>query len=149
MITPIASKYSNVFSGLTPGEFDFESLINKLPKDRQAAAREKMLEAQLESAATRSAIGPLFQQPSLEDLGLFREQEARRAQEIGKESLKENFKYSMLANIPKQISQGFANNAAMTVLGARSAVDAMNQTLQAYPQLSFSSTSFQPQKYFG
>lgn len=59
------------------------------------------------------------------------------------------FPYLMAREIPRQISEGFAQNAAMTVLGARSAVDAMNQTLQAYPRMSFASVPYQgPQKYF-
>ena len=66
-----------------------------------------------------------------------------------KEQMKQAFPYLMAREIPRQISEGFAQNAAMTVLGARSAVDAMNQTLQAYPKMSFSSGSYQgPQKYF-
>ena len=75
--------------------------------------------------------------------------QARRAQELGKESVGEAFKYSMLANIPKQISEGFSNQAALTVLGARSAVDAMNQTLSAYPRMSFPMTQFRAEKYLG
>jgi hypothetical protein len=66
-----------------------------------------------------------------------------------KEQMKQAFPYLMAREIPRQISEGFANQAAMTVLGARSAVDAMNQTLQAYPKMSFASAPYQgPQKYF-
>jgi hypothetical protein len=66
-----------------------------------------------------------------------------------KEQMKQAFPYLMAREIPRQISEGFANQAAMTVLGARSAVDAMNQTLQAYPKMSFASVPYQgPQKYF-
>jgi len=74
--------------------------------------------------------------------------QARRAQELGKESVGEAFKYSMLANIPKQISEGFGNAAMIKVLGARNASEAMNQTLANYPRLNLQATSFQPQKYF-
>lgn len=56
--------------------------------------------------------------------------------------------YKLLFDLPKQISEGFGNQAALTVLGARSAVDAMNQTLQAYPKMSFQTSAFNPQKYF-
>lgn len=65
-----------------------------------------------------------------------------------KEQMKQAFPYLMAREIPRQISEGFANQAAMTVLGARSAVDAMNQTLQAYPKMSFASAPYQSQKYF-
>ena len=57
--------------------------------------------------------------------------------------------YKLLFDLPKQISEGFGNQAALNVLGARSAVDAMNQTLSAYPRMSFASVPYQgPQKYF-
>jgi hypothetical protein len=84
----------------------------------------------------------------LERMGRFREQEARRAQELGKESVQEAFKYSTLANIPKTIAQSFGNIAAMNVLGARNATEAMATTLASYPRASFASAPFQPQKYF-
>lgn len=58
------------------------------------------------------------------------------------------FPYLMMQKIPDQIAQGFGNAAAMNILGARSAVDAMNQTLQAYPRTAFASAPFQAQKYF-
>lgn len=57
------------------------------------------------------------------------------------------FPYLMAREIPRQISEGFSNQAAMTVLGARSAVDAMNQTLAAYPQMNFQMTPFRAEKY--
>jgi len=88
--------------------------------------------------------------PSEEELNRmegFREREARRAQELGKESVREAFKYSTLANIPKTIAQSFGNITAMNVLGARNATEAMAQTLASYPRASFTSVPFQPQKY--
>ena len=66
-----------------------------------------------------------------------------------KEQMKQAFPYLMAREIPRQISEGFGNQAAMTILGARSAVDAMNQTLTAYPQMSFSMTPFRAEKYLG
>jgi hypothetical protein len=74
--------------------------------------------------------------------------QARRAQELGKESVQEAFKYSTLANIPKTIAQSFGNIAAMNVLGARNATEAMAQTLASYPRASFPAVPYQPQKYF-
>jgi len=64
-----------------------------------------------------------------------------------KARMKEAFPYLMAREIPRQISEGFGNQAAMTILGARSAVDAMNQTLAAYPQMSFPMTPFRAEKY--
>lgn len=77
-----------------------------------------------------------------------REQELQAKLAYDKEQMKQAFPYLMAREIPRQISEGFANQAAMTVLGARSAVDAMNQTLQAYPKMSFQTSAFNPQKYF-
>ena len=66
-----------------------------------------------------------------------------------KARMKEAFPYLMAREIPRQISEGFSNQAAMTVLGARSAVDAMNETMRARTPLSFNSVPYQgPQKYF-
>jgi hypothetical protein len=64
-----------------------------------------------------------------------------------KEQMKQAFPYLMAREIPRQISEGFANQSAMTILGARSAVDAMNQTLASYPQMSFPMTPFRAEKY--
>ena len=65
-----------------------------------------------------------------------------------KEQMKQAFPYLMAREIPRQISEGFAQNAAMTVLAARSAVDAMNETMRARTPLSFASAPYQVQKYF-
>jgi hypothetical protein len=128
---------------------NIEELISKLPADKQAAAREKQIGTALETEAAMRALGPLMpRQYSIEELEGVREREARRAQELGKESLRTAFPYAMLANIPKTISQGFGNIAAMNVLGARNATEAMAATLTAYPRAQFSSFNFQPQKYF-
>jgi hypothetical protein len=65
-----------------------------------------------------------------------------------KEQMKQAFPYLMAREIPRQISEGFGNQAALTVLGARSAVDAMNETMRARTPLSFASVPYQAQKYF-
>ena len=77
----------------------------------------------------------------------FQERQARLAQELGKESVEKAYQYSTLANIPKQIAEGFGSQAALNVLGARNAVEAMNQTLTAYPKLNFPMTPFRAEKY--
>ena len=64
-----------------------------------------------------------------------------------KEQMKQAFPYLMAREIPRQISEGFGNQAAMTILGARSAVEAMNQTLAAYPKFNFPMTPFRAEKY--
>lgn len=78
-----------------------------------------------------------------------REQELKAKLAYDKEQMKQAFPYLMAREIPRQISEGFSNQAAMTVLGARSAVDAMNQTLASYPQMSFPMTPFRAEKYLG
>ena len=55
--------------------------------------------------------------------------------------------YKFAFDLPKQIAEGFGAQAALNVLGARSAVDAMNQTLTAYPKLNFPMTPFRAEKY--
>lgn len=77
-----------------------------------------------------------------------REQELKAKLAYDKEQMKQAFPYLMAREIPRQISEGFANQAAMTVLGARSAVDAMNETMRARTPLSFASVPYQAQKYF-
>jgi hypothetical protein len=64
-----------------------------------------------------------------------------------KARMKEAFPYLMAREIPRQISEGFGNQAMLNVLGARNTVDAMNQTLQAYPRMSFQTSGFNPQRY--
>jgi hypothetical protein len=64
-----------------------------------------------------------------------------------KEQMKQAFPYLMAREIPRQISEGFGNQAMLNVLGARNTVDAMNQTLQAYPRMSFQTSGFNPQRY--
>jgi hypothetical protein len=86
-------------------------------------------------------------QEELDRMGGFQQQQARAAQELGKESIEKAYQYSTLAKLPQQISEGFGSQAALNVLGARNAVEAMNQTLTAYPKLNFSMTPFRAEKY--
>tara|TARA_R110000868_G_scaffold118572_1_gene314434 strand:- start:916 stop:1347 length:432 start_codon:yes stop_codon:yes gene_type:complete len=87
-------------------------------------------------------------QEELDRMSRFQQEQARYSQELGKESVEKAYQYSTLANIPKQIAEGFGNAAMIKVLGARNASEAMNQTLASYPRLNLQVTSFQPQKYF-
>jgi hypothetical protein len=88
-------------------------------------------------------------QEELDRMGGFQQSQARAAQELGKESIEKAYQYSTLAKLPQQISEGFGAQAALNILGARSAVDAMNETMRARTPLSFASVPYQgPQKYF-
>lgn len=121
-----------------------------LPKEKQQALEEADIKSQIEARATGAALAPYLQQPyTLDELGRFREQEARRAQELGKESVREAFKYSMLGNIPKTIAQSFGNMAAMNLYAGQAVSDAFAKTLANYPRAQFASYQFQPEKYFG
>ena len=95
------------------GAFDFESLILKLPKEQQDKARVKLIESQIEAEATKQAIAPLIpEQQSLEELGKFRENEARLAQQLGKESLwQTGAAYALFKGIPQTITNAFARTA--------------------------------------
>ena len=86
-------------------------------------------------------------QEELDRMSRFQQEQARYSQELGKESVEKAYQYSTLANIPKQIAEGFGSQAALNVLGARNAVEAMNQTLTAYPKLNFPMTPFRAEKY--
>lgn len=133
------------------GSFEnIEELISKLPADKQAAAREKQINAAIEAKATSQVLAP-FQQPyTLEELGQFREQEARRAQELGKESVREAFKYGMLANIPKAITQASTAAAMMKLAAGESAQRGGQNILNAYANMQLSpSPMYQSREYFG
>jgi hypothetical protein len=107
------------------------------------------LKGRYEVDATRAAYEglnkPYYELPELE---AFREREARRAQELGKESLREGFKYATLANIPKTIAQSFGNIAAMNLLGAQQIAGTYANTLANYPRAQFSTPNIQYEKYF-
>ena len=109
----LAGKFSSDFSNSEIGAFDFENLILKLPKDQQEKARVRLIESQIEAEATRQAIAPLIpQQQSLEELGKFRENEARLAQQLGKESLwQTGAAYALFKGIPQTITSAFARTA--------------------------------------
>lgn len=132
------------------GTLNLESMpgFSSLPQAKQNELRQRAIESGIEAQSTLQTISPLLpKQYSLEELEAAEERRARRAQEIGKESLQEGFKYAMMAGIPKTIAQSFGNIASMQVLGARNATDALAATLASYPRPNFTSINFQPQKY--
>lgn len=120
-----------------------------LSKEKQQELEEADIKSQIQARATGAALAPYVQQPyTLDELGRFREQEARRAQELGKESVREAFKYSTLANIPKTIAQSFGNIAATNLYAGQAVTDTFAKTLAAYPRAQFSTYEFRPEKYF-
>jgi len=146
----LAGKFAGAFQpGAAGTGFNFESFITQLPKAEQDKLKIERAQSLMRADETRQALAPFYQQPyTLEELGQFREQEARRAQELGKESVREAFKYGMLANIPKTISQSFGNISAMNLLAGQGVADTYARTLAAYPRPQFATANFQSQKYF-
>ena len=116
-----------------------------LPEEQRKYAFEKLLTPDRSSSDINSLMGIIDKINDPER----RKETLDQQLAYDKARMKEAFPYLMAREIPRQISEGFGNQAALNVLGARSAVDAMNQTLQAYPRMSFASVPYQgPQKYF-
>jgi hypothetical protein len=115
-----------------------------LPEEQRKFAFERLLTPNRDSSDIDALLG--IYEKSM-DQGRMREQ-LKLKSEFDKEQMAAAAPYHYLSQMPGQIAQGFGNAAAMNILGARSAVDAMNQTLQAYPRTAFTSAPFQAQKYF-
>jgi len=114
-----------------------------LPEEQRKYAFEKLLTPDRSSSDINSLMGILdkFSDP-------LRQKETLNNQlAYDKARMKEAFPYLMAREIPRQISEGFGSQAALNVLGARNAVEAMNQTLTAYPKLNFPMTPFRAEKY--
>jgi hypothetical protein len=134
---------------IQPYDYQNDPRFLGLSKEKQAEFNQRSLESDINAASNAALLGQLAgRQYTLDEIGDYQERQARRAQELGKESLKEAYKYTTLANIPKTIAQSFGNIAAMNVLGARNATEAMAATLQAYPRISPVNIQFQESKYF-
>jgi hypothetical protein len=123
---------------IQPYDYQNDPRFLGLSKEKQAEFNQRSLESDINAASNAALLGQLAgRQYTLDEIGDYQERQARRAQELGKESLKEAYKYTTLANI-----------AAMNVLGARNATEAMAATLQAYPRISPVNIQFQESKYF-
>jgi hypothetical protein len=148
----LAGKFAGAFQpGAAGTGFDFESFITQLPKTEQDKLRVERAQSEMRADETRRALAPFYQQPyTLEELGKFREQEARRAQELGKESVETAFKYGMLANIPKAITQASTAAALMKLAAGESAQRGGQNILNAYANMQLpSSPMYQSREYFG
>ena len=145
----LAGKFAGAFQpGAAGTGFDFESFITQLPKAEQDKLRVERAQSEMRADETRRALASFQQQYKIEEIEGLREREARRAQELGKESVETAFKYGMLANIPKTISQSFGNISAMNLLAGQGIADTYARTLVAYPRPQFATANFQSQKYF-
>ena len=136
----MAGKYSGLM-GFSPDISLGENLTTmELPLNQQPSGMGVPSGSSLDDIvgdALRRSFDPNYQKETL-----------RNKLDYDKEQMKQAFPYLMAREIPRQISEGFANQAAMTVLGARSAVDAMNETMRSRTPLSFASAPYQIQKYF-
>jgi hypothetical protein len=116
-------------------------------------AKERAIERQLGEAGQADILKEYFQAyrpPTAQEADELDERRMRRAQEIGKESLQEGFKYSMLASIPKTITQAATAAAAMKLAAGESMQQGGRNILDAYSRMQLpSSPMYQPQKYFG
>lgn len=135
----------------TAGPVNIEGIpgFSSLSKEDQNNLRKRVIESQIETVQNQQLLAPFMQPYKIEEVEGLREREARRAQELGKESLREAFKYSTLANIPKTIAQGFGNIAATNLYAGQAVADTFSKTLANYPRAQFASYQFQPEKYFG
>jgi hypothetical protein len=133
----LAGKYSGLF-GFSPDISLGENLVT--PLNQQPSGMGMPSGSSLDDIvgdALRRSFDPNYQKETLKNKLAY-----------DKEQMKQAFPYLMAREIPRQISEAYSNQAAMTVLGARSAVDAMNETLRARPPMSFASVPYQYQKYF-
>jgi hypothetical protein len=143
--TPLAGKYSGL-SGFESG-LDLGGLVASKPDLNQTVldTRESTGGYGMPKSETKEWID--FLKDYMVGAGGRRKEELADKLAYDKAQMKEAFPYLMAREIPRQISEGFANQSALNILGARSAVDAMNQTLQAYPRMTFQTSAFNPQKY--
>ena len=143
--TPLAGKYSGL-SGFESG-LHLGGLVASKPDLNQTVldTRESTGGYGMPKSETRELLD--FLKDYMGGAGGRRKEELADKLAYDKAQMKEAFPYLMAREIPRQISEGFGNQAAMTILGARSAVGAMNQTLASYPQMSFPMTPFRAEKY--
>jgi hypothetical protein len=124
--------------------------FSSFSKEDQNSLRKRAIESQFKTAENQQFLAPFMQPYKLQEVEEFREREARRAQELGKESVREAFKYSMLESIPKTISQAFGSSVAMKLLAGQSMLEGGKNILNAYANMQLpTSPMYQSQKYFG
>jgi len=148
----------NYFGGLTnqpvqqtaPPGGAFEDLLQRLPKEKQDELLLDRARGMMQMEQTKEALSGLMPKDySLEELGEFRKREMELAQKLGKGSVGEAAKYSMLTSIPKTIAQAYGNIAAQNLYAGQAVSDTFSKTLGAYPNFQVVPYQFQPQRYFG
>lgn len=138
----LAGRWGNLISGgaqEAQSRPTFEQFLSRIPKEY----RDKMdVNSLYGTFATQEAIGSLNKpQYSIEELEGLREREARRAQEIGKESLRETMKAKMFYDLPGNVAKAFSGPASIYYAGMSQVPSVYNQAVQAFRPLSLTSTS--------
>lgn len=113
----LAGNFASKLSGFSPAT---QQMLGLLSPEEQQKILPDLVKEQIRSDQDRSAL-ELLSKPtySLEEMEGFREREARRAQQLGKESLWEAGKAAALfKNIPQSISNAFGASAAMQLAAA-------------------------------
>ena len=138
---PLAGKFMGL-SGFEPG-LKLDDLVTEKPNPNQMVLDTRgsiSSDSKLDDIVgeyLRRSFDPNYQKETL-----------KNKLDYDKEQMKQAFPYLMAREIPRQISEGFSNQATLNVLGARSAVEAMNETMRSRIPLSFTSVPYQAQKYF-
>jgi len=136
------------------GMFGWNPLANIRSQDDYNKLPDDLKKVYNEALGYRNIVRDLNETPDERRERLQVELDAQKqmlnfAQGLGKESVKEAYKYSTLANIPKTIAQGFGNIAATNLYAGQAVADTFAKTLANYPRAQFASYQFQPEKYFG
>jgi hypothetical protein len=159
---PLTSfKYGDFTSNLTAPEVDpYQAIRDKYAKTKAPAPDFSKMDST--ERLTYGLINPdpniILMQAEIQAVGAKEANKMAREnidyaskiqQEFNEKKTQRDFRYGALARLMDLPATMAANQATMNVLGARSAVDAMNQTLASYPRMSFASAPYQgPQKYF-
>jgi len=128
-------------------EFGLGEYFKQLPKEKQDELLFEQARGELQIKQLKES-GLLPQYDSLEDIRRNREAEMETAQKLGKESVREAAKYSILTSIPKTIAQAYGNIAAQNLYAGQAISNTFSKTLEAYPNFQVVPYQFQPQRYF-
>lgn len=136
----------------TPGYKSFQDLLNKTKKSSGSSSL--FGDTSIEEVM---ALGKAFrpspeeQQAVISAIGEQRLKEAKQAQELGKESAREAFKYEMLGRLPDTIMAGAIGPQLIASEGARGIANSMMVAGQQIPDLvtyQRSNFGYTPTRYF-
>jgi hypothetical protein len=144
LTTPLSQQASGM-SGSSFNPVDYYKSLEGLPE----GARTSLLLQEINNRSGTETADLSFLKKIYEDQSdpVKRQQILDQQLKYDEQRMRAAAPYKFAFDLPKQIAEGFGSQAALNVLGARSAVDAMNQTLQAYPKMSFQTSAFTPQRY--